>query len=546
MIFLFAFGIVFAVNLENVYGDNFEIIVDSSQAHTWKKHPVKDLNQNYASDHVLVKFKGMPDITMANGTIFSSQGSTEHKLLIKGLKDFKFTDTKLMRLYDLSVSDAITLYQNHPLIEYIEPDYLITLDAIPNDPYYSNLWGMDAINAPDAWDVQQGNSDILVAVIDTGIDYTHEDLAANMWVNPGEIAGNGIDDDSNGYIDDVYGYDFANDDGDPYDDIYHGTHVAGTIAAVGDNSKGVIGTSPSVKVVAVKFIDSSGRGYISNAISAIEYSINIGAKISNNSWGLLSYSSSLETAISDAQDNGQIFVATAGNYGTDNDSVPYYPASYNLDNIVSVASTTSNNNLSSFSNYGKLSVDLGAPGTNIYSTSPGNSYRYLSGTSMAAPHVSGVLALMLSEDSTLSVADTKQILLNSTSNITYLDGITVSGGLLDAYAAVSNVSDESNNPPVLESMKPHKVLLSKPRTFTITATDVDGDTLSFNATGVPNFVTFTDNGNNTATFYANPSTFDNLGRHTITVTVSDSEDSDSDSFELSVKKILKKNSPHRK
>jgi len=423
-----------SISQENAYAENsFDIIIDTSQQSVTTNESTTQ--QEYASGYVFIKFKETPTITTYSST---EQQSTQNILVATSLENFESIDAKLIKLKDLSVQDAIDLYKDNPSIEYIEPDYIVSINAVPNDPYYSNLWGMDKINAPQAWDVEQG-TDILVAVIDTGVDYTHEDLIDNIWTNSGEIPNNGIDDDGNGYIDDIHGYDFYNNDGDPYDDHYHGTHVSGTIAAAGNNNIGVIGVNPYTKIVGIKFLSSSGDGYTSGAINSIDYSVAIGAKISSNSWGGGGYSTSLYNAIANAQSSGQIFLAAAGNNGLNNDVYPHYPSSYNLDNIVSVASTTSSDGLSYFSNYGITSVDLGAPGSDIYSTKPGNNYDYLSGTSMATPHVSGVIALMLSVNPTLSVSETKQILLDSTNPVSYLNGNTVSGGLLDAHAAVLSV-----------------------------------------------------------------------------------------------------------
>ena len=240
----------------------------------------------------------------------------------------------------------------------------------PDDPQFGNQWGLnntdqssglvDAdIDAPEAWDVRTTGGGLKVAVIDTGIDYTHPDLAANIWTNPGEIPGNGIDDEGNGYIDDVHGYDFANNDGDPLDDMGHGTHVAGTIAAVGNNGMGVTGVVwGDVQLVALKFLDANGSGSISNAIRAINYCVANGITISNNSWGSGVGFLALRDAIKTAGDAGHLFVASAGNDSDDADIAPTFPAAFDLNNIISVAATDRFSQLASFSNYGKSSVDI--------------------------------------------------------------------------------------------------------------------------------------------------------------------------------------------
>src|SRR5262249_28581701 len=215
--------------------------------------------------------------------------------------------------------------------------------------------------APLAWDVVQGSPDVVVGVIDTGIDYTHPDLVANMWTNPGEIPGNGIDDDGNGFVDDVYGYDFANDDPDPSDDYGHGTHVAGTIGAVGNNSVGIAGVSWRVRLMAIKFIGANGSGSSSGAVRAVNYAVQMGARLTSNSWGGRGNSIALREAIAAAQAAGQLFVAAAGNSSSNNDTNPFYPASYDLDNVIAVGAIESDGDRATFSNFGQT-VDVYAPG----------------------------------------------------------------------------------------------------------------------------------------------------------------------------------------
>ncbi len=291
-------------------------------------------------------------------------------------------------------------------IEYAEPNYRLYALDIPNDPDFNKLWGLhntgqtggqvDAdIDAPEAWNKAKGRSEIIVGVIDTGIDYNHPDLAANMWKNPGEIPNNNRDDDNNGYVDDVYGYDFVNRDGDPMDDNRHGTHVAGTIGAVGNNDKGIVGVNWTVRLMALKFLSASGSGSTADAAEAIIYAADNGAMLTSNSWGGGGESQTLKDAIQYAQDKGLLFIAAAGNESKDNDGPnPNYPSSYTNESIIAVAASTDRDVLASFSNYGKTSVDLAAPGEDIYSTTPGNRYEYLSGTSMATPHVAGAAALV--------------------------------------------------------------------------------------------------------------------------------------------------------
>jgi hypothetical protein len=349
----------------------------------------------------------------------------------------------------VTVEEALKKFNETSGILYAEPDYEVTVySTFPNDTRFNELWGMhntgqsggtiDAdIDAPEAWDISTGSSDIIVAVIDTGVDYTHPDLAANMWVNTGEIPGNGQDDDGNGYIDDVYGYDFCNNDGDPWDDHYHGTHCSGTIGAVGNNSQGVVGVCWNVRIMALKFLDSSGSGWTSDAIKCVEYSRIMGANLSSNSWGGGGYSQGLKDAIDAAGAAGLLFVAAAGNDNTNNDNDPHYPSSYDCESLIAVMATDRYDSKSSFSNYGPTSVDLGAPGSSILSCEPGNQYQYLNGTSMATPHVSGACALLWSMNPAVSNLEIKNILLQTVDPT--LAGLCVSQGRLNLYKAILEI-----------------------------------------------------------------------------------------------------------
>ncbi|OQW91800.1 MAG: hypothetical protein BWK78_03535 [Thiotrichaceae bacterium IS1] len=360
-------------------------------------------------------------------------------------------------LWEINSSTVIEQYQSDPRIEYIEPNYRVRTLGVPNDANFTKLWGMhnegqtggkvDAdIDALEAWDISTGG-EVVVAVIDTGVDYNHPDLTANMWVNTKEIASNGVDDDKNGYIDDVYGYDFANKDGDPMDDVDHGTHCSGTIAGVGNNGIGVTGVNWQAKIMALKFLGAGG-GSTADAIKAVDYAVKIGAKISSNSWGCTNcYSQALYDTIKAADAQGHLFIAAAGNSGENNDgSRKGYPASYNLPNIIAVAATDHADNLASFSNYGKTAVDLGAPGVDIYSTIPGNSYASFNGTSMATPHVSGVAALLKAHKPAMTHSELKERILSTVDLIPSLDGKTVTGGRLNAHKAV-NYGDQPPPPP---------------------------------------------------------------------------------------------------
>ena len=337
--------------------------------------------------------------------------------------------------------------------EFVEPDWMVGIDALPTDSAFTDgkLWGlrntgqagMD-IQAVEAWDITKGSNEIVVAVIDTGVRYTHKDLAANMWKNPGEIAGNGRDDDDNGYVDDVHGINAIRNSGDPKDDNGHGTHVAGTIGAVANGGGKVVGVAWNVKIMALKFLPAYGRGSYSNAIECIDYAIANGADVMNNSWGGGSSSRSLGNAINRARSAGIVFVAAAGNggkdhIGDDNDNdTHFYPSDYSMDNVISVAAVNRHGNLAGFSNYGRTSVDLAAPGVSIYSTyyKSDTSYTTLQGTSMAAPHVSGAVALLLSREPDLTPSQVRQRLIDTAEPLQTLRNKVVSGGMLDAHAAL--------------------------------------------------------------------------------------------------------------
>ncbi len=342
------------------------------------------------------------------------------------------------------------------------------------DPLFSNQWGMNQMGVKDAWNYTKGNPEVVVAVIDTGVDYTHEDLVDNMWRNPGEIPGNGIDDDNNGYVDDIVGWDFVSNDNKPYDltaNLFemlfsggnpgHGTHCAGNVAARGDNGKGIAGVAPNVKIMALRFISEKGQGTTADAIKAIKYAVDNGALVTSNSWGSEGEdpndpdSGALKDAISYAQSKGVLFIAAAGNghqgvgYDNDRDSKPAYPASYPHENIISVAAINEAGQLGSFSNWGARSVDLGAPGVKVFSTVtqsvkytdtvidiPGLITATWDGTSMATPHVAGAAALYWSLHPTKTWQEVKNAILMSVKKTSVLNGKTVSGGQLDVQSLI--------------------------------------------------------------------------------------------------------------
>ena len=344
----------------------------------------------YATTHILVGF---------------DQGASPDAAApaLEGTKlgDVVSSELGLYQVYldpGVSVADAVAAYGAAENVAFAQPDYQVQVHLTPNDPRYSSLWGLSKIGAPTAWDSTTGSSDIVVGIIDTGIDYNHQDLAANIWSNSDETAGNGIDDDGNGFVDDVRGWDFYNNDNNPMDDHSHGTHVAGTVGAVGNNSVGVVGVNWKVKLMPLKFLGRNGSGSTSDAVKAVNYARQNGADVINASWGGGGFNTALNNAIQAYHNAGGIFVAAAGNSGRNNDSSAHYPSNYN--NVVGVAATDSSDRLASFSNYGTGTVDIAAPGVGILSTTPGNRYASYSGTSMAAPHVAGAMALVWAKNPT--------------------------------------------------------------------------------------------------------------------------------------------------
>lgn len=326
-------------------------------------------------------------------------------------------------------------------IEIAEPNYVVHANLIPNDPYWPNLYGMRIISGPDAWDLSTGSTANVVAVIDTGFTYNHPDLAANVWSAPTDfsvVVGGATLDCTAG----TYGYNAILGTCDPLDDNGHGTHTSGTVGAVGNNGIGVVGVNWTASVMSAKFLDAGGSGTTTNAINSIEFTIQVKAyfasaanvRVLSNSWGGGGFSSALQDEIARARDNDMLFVAAAGNNSRDNDRVPFYPASYNVENIIAVLSTNAADARSGFSNWGANSVHLGAPGSSIISTVP-IGYGSMSGTSMATPHVAGAAALVLSYCS-MDTPTLKQVLLNNVDPVAALSGITITGGRLNVFAAM--------------------------------------------------------------------------------------------------------------
>lgn len=373
---------------------------------------------------------------------------------LETMRGLPFVRAEVARVNGRTVEEALRALKRRPEVEFAEPDYIVRASGYADEPFYKDLWGLNNsgqavqgtagthnvdINGPEAAGVTLGRATVVVAVIDEGVDLSHPDLSARRWVNPGESgtkANNGVDDDLNGYIDDLHGWDFYNNDNTVYDSAdgdAHGTHVAGTIAG-SINGKGIVGVAPNVKVMALKFLGPEG-GSVSSAISAIEYATKKGVRISNNSWGGPGYSQALKNAI---EASGQLFVAAAGNASKnqDTDPDPDYPAAFASANLLSVAAVDNKGSLASFSNYGATTVDIAAPGVNILSSIPGG-YSFYSGTSMAAPHVSGVAALARSVNLGLNATGLKDVVLKGGKNASATTGKTATGKEADARAVLS-------------------------------------------------------------------------------------------------------------
>jgi len=397
----------------------------------------------FVPNEILVKFKSGTSLAARGKSLGLLGASVKEHIHTGAMKRANDLEGVYLLRVNINALEAITKARGLGEVEYAEPNYIYRHHAISNDPFVINnsLWGMTGTfgsQASAAWANNKiGSSTVYIGIIDEGYQYDHIDLVANAGVNPGEIPNNGIDDDSNGYIDDIYGWDFDGNNNTVYDGVAddHGTHVAGTIGAVGGNGIGVAGVCWNVKLLNAKFLGATS-GSTANAVKAVDYftalknkGVNIVA--TNNSWGGGGYTQSLYDAIQRANNAGVLFVAAAGNNGANIDKRLSYPAAYSNANIVAVASITSTGALSSFSNYGVKNVDIGAPGSNINSTLPGNTYGPYSGTSMAAPHVSGAIALYRSLNSTATMLQTRTAILNAATKTTSLNLKCVTGGRLN-------------------------------------------------------------------------------------------------------------------
>lgn len=420
-------------------------------------------NYEVVPNEVILKFKDNVSAEAQTAALVKINGKVKEKIHTNAMKDKGDRQGVLLVSTPLQAYDAIAKAKGLTDIEYAEPNYIYQHCSTSNDTYFTNgsLWGMYSgtstpanqfgCQAATSWAANKiGSNSVYIGIIDEGYMYTHDDLAANAGKNPGEANGNiGVDDDGNGLIDDVYGWDFAGNNNTVFDGVGddHGTHVAGTIGGVGGNAKGVAGVCWNVKLLNAKFLGSTG-GTTANAIKAVDYFTNLKKKglnivATNNSWGGGGFSQSLYDAIERANVAGILFIAAAGNGGTDgvgdnNETTPHYPSSYSNTNIIAVASITNTGAISGFSNYGAITVDLGAPGSGIWSTIPKksgknivSSYASYSGTSMATPHVTGAVALYASLNPGASAAQIKTAILSSVIATPSLTGKCVTGGRLN-------------------------------------------------------------------------------------------------------------------
>jgi subtilisin family serine protease len=397
--------------------------------------------EEIVADHLMVALRPGID-PAALGAWLASQGAALRKSSFLG-------GPTLLRTEEVSLAALPKLLEKleaqPDLFSVVETDGIQHPQKVPDDALYDQLYGMVKISAPESWDIRTDASSVIVAVIDTGVRYTHQDLKDNMWKNQGEMGTdsqgrnketNGVDDDGNGISDDVFGYDAANEDGDPMDDDGHGSHCSGTIAGRGNNTLGVAGVAWVGKIMAVKFLDPWGT--TSDAILSVNYARSKGAKVSSNSWGGGGYSALLEGAIREMNTAGCLFIASAGNSASDTDRRPQYPACYNVPNVISVAATDSSDALASFSNIGLTTVDLGAPGVFVLSSTSDSdtSYEEYSGTSMACPHVSGSFALLAAQYPAKTIAELISAVLGNTDPLPALTGKCVTGGRLNLRKAM--------------------------------------------------------------------------------------------------------------
>jgi thermitase len=419
--------------------------------------------QNAVPGEFVVKLKSSPNAKTLN----TFEDIAQRLQRVSGLKNpvlirhFKTSD-QFAVIQAKGLKSALSILQADDRVAYAEPNYLyhaigFRSDSVPaNDSKFSQLWGLQNNGQSDAagqpgkagsdihvvpvWNEGiTGSKNVKVAVIDTGVDYLHPDLQANILKNEGEVPADGIDNDGNGFVDDVYGWNFNQNIANGMDDHNHGTHCAGTIGGVGNNGFGVVGVNWNVSILPVKFLSAQGSGSLDAAMQSIQYATKMGVDIMSNSWGGGPYSQALFDVIEESKRQGILFVAAAGNESNDNDASPSYPASYQIDNVLSVAATDNRDQIASFSNYGRTKVHVAAPGVKILSTVTGNDYQVFSGTSMATPHVSGIAALMKAANPSYTYQQIKQTLIDTSDKVRGLSRKVVARGRVNVYNAIHGI-----------------------------------------------------------------------------------------------------------
>ncbi len=441
--------------------------------HTHVYSQQRDTRQLYADDQIVVKYKAGAEPT-SDADLMAEEIVRAPGVRAEALTTRRHAGSQLIHLNrGVSVEDAVRRAKEDPRVEYAEPDYFVyAMDTVPNDPFFSQMWGLSNgclfcdpgqpapnIDATKAWDITTGSDDVVAVVLDTGVQLQHEDLSANAWVNPREIAGNGLDDDGNNFADDINGWNFFDGNNSTFVDAsqdFHGTHVAGSIGAAGNNGIGVTGVAWHVKIMSLKFLGGPlGKGSTSNAVRGINYAIDmrnrgVNVRVINASWGGGNDSQLLRQAISDANNAGILFVCAAGNAGFNIDDTPAFPAAYAIDlpNAISIAAIDQGGSLASFSNFGHNSVSVAAPGVSIFSTYPGT-YAALSGTSMSTPYVSGIAVLLWSQEPSLTPAEVKQRIVDTSQPLPSLVSILARSGRASAYDALINKIPPPQAPEVL-------------------------------------------------------------------------------------------------
>jgi subtilisin family serine protease len=404
---------------------------------------------SYRPGEVIVKFKP--------GTARSESLGAHAMVGAQSVKTLENVRAEVVKLPEgVDVGEAVEFYMENPQVDYAEPNYIANIDlTFPNDTYFYFQWSLhnirqtvngvlDAdIDMPQAWDISTGSRDFIVAVIDTGADLGHPDLALNIWVNEEEIQDDGIDNDGNGFIDDTVGWDFVNQDNIPFDDNLHGTHVSGIIGALGNNGRGVTGVNWEVRIMVLKVCNSVGSCSFADVADAILYAVNNGAHVMNASLGGTAFSQTLQDAVKEADKNEVLLVASAGNSTLDNDLIPSYPASFHFPNIIAVAASDQDDQFASFSNFGATSVDVVAPGNHTLSTWPLDifpaGYDWIEGTSMAAPHVSGLAALLMDYYRHFTYRQIRKTIMTFTDRLPQFEGYVSSNGRINASKAIRSL-----------------------------------------------------------------------------------------------------------